>query len=104
MLFKDIYIEEHKVIIKTSGKCDDEQRLKKRALCTFARLKTYFDLLTRQGPGQGYHPEPSKSVLIVLRENIEARKVSIQRHGFKVCTGAHYLGGYIGDMSPNAIG
>ena len=95
MLFKDIYIEEHKVIIKTSGKCDDEQRLKKRALCTFARLKTYFDLITRQGPGQGYHPEPSKSVLIVRLENIEAGKVFGARHGFKLCMVVCYLRGYI---------
>ena len=35
------------------------------ALGTFARLETYFDSLTYQGPGQGYHPKPSKSVLIV---------------------------------------
>ena len=35
------------------------------ALYTFTRLETYFDFLTRQGPGQGYHPETTKSVLIV---------------------------------------
>ena len=35
-------------------------------LGTFTRLATYFDSLTRQGPGRGYYPEPPKSVLIVL--------------------------------------
>ena len=30
-------------------------------------------------------------------DNIEARKEFSVRHVFKVCTGAHYLGGYIGD-------
>ena len=35
------------------------------ALGTFAILETYFYLLTRQGMGGGYYPEPSKSVLIV---------------------------------------
>ena len=34
-------------------------------LGTFARLATYFDLLTCQGPGRGYYPEQSNSVLIV---------------------------------------
>ena len=31
------------------------------ALGTFARLETYFDLLTRQGPGRGYHPNCPKA-------------------------------------------
>ena len=63
----------------------------------FTRIKTYFDSLTLQGPGQGYHPEQSKSVLTVRPENLEAGKVFGARHGFKVCTGARYLGGYIRD-------
>ena len=46
------------------------------ALGTFARLDTYFYSLTRQGPGREYHPDPTKSVLIVRPENIEAGKVS----------------------------
>ena len=41
-------------------------------LGTFTRLETYFNSLTRQGLGWGYHPEPYKSVLIVCPENIEA--------------------------------
>ena len=67
------------------------------ALGTFTILETYFDSLTRQGPVQGYHPDPAKSVLIVRPENLEAGKVFVARHGFWVCTGAHYLGGYIGE-------
>ena len=63
----------------------------------FARLETYFDLLTRQGPGWGYHPDQNKSVLIAHPGNIEAGKVFGARHRFRVCTGACYLGGYIGD-------
>ena len=47
--------------------------------------------------GRGYHSEPNKSVLIVRLENIEAGKVSGARHGFRVCMGARYIGGYIGD-------
>ena len=71
------------------------------ALGTFARLETYFDSLTRQGPGQGYQPDPTNSVLIIHPENIEAGKVFGRRHGFRVCMGAHYLGGFIGDNESN---
>ena len=68
-----------------------------RALGMFARLKTYFDSLTCQGSGQEYHPDPSKSVLIVRLENLETGKVLGTCHGFRVCTGTRYIGGYIGD-------
>ena len=67
------------------------------ALSTFERLETYFDSLTRQGPGWGYHPKPSKSLLIVSLENFEAGKVFVRHHGLKVYTAAHYRWGYIGD-------
>ena len=67
------------------------------ALVTFVRLETYFDSLTRQGPGRGYHPEPTKSLLIVLPEDLEADKVFGARHIFKMCTVPCYLGGYIFD-------
>ena len=65
------------------------------ALGTFARIETYFDPLTLQGQGRGYYPEPYKSVLIVRLENIEAGTYLRALHGFKVCTGASCLGGYI---------
>ena len=61
------------------------------------RLEAYFDSLTRQGPGRGYHPKLTKSVLIVHPENLEEGKVFGARHVFRVCTGACYLGYYIGD-------
>ena len=35
--------------------------------------------------------------MIVRPDNIEAGKYFGARHGFKVCTCAGYLGGYIGD-------
>ena len=66
------------------------------AFGTFARLETYFDSLTRQGLGRGYCPKRTKSVLIVRPENLEAGKVFGAQHGFRVCMGARYLGGYIG--------
>ena len=65
------------------------------SLGTSTILETCFYLLTYQVPGKVYHPEPSKSVLIVRLENIEAGKVFGARHGFKLCTGTRYLEGYI---------
>ena len=67
------------------------------ALCMLTRIKTSFNLLTRQGPGRGYYPESSMSVLIVHPENLEYRKEFSAHHGFKVFTGACFLRGYIGD-------
>ena len=67
-----------------------------RLLGTFARLESYFDSLTRQVPEQRYHLKPTKGVLIVCPENLEAGNVFEARHRFRVCTGAHYFGGYIG--------
>ena len=72
-----------------------------RALVMFTIIESYFNLLTRQGPGHGYHPKTSKSVLIMHPENIKAVKTFGERHGFKICTGARYLGGYIGDNNSN---
>ena len=63
----------------------------------FARLETYFDSLIRHGPGWDNHPNPTKSVLIVRPENLEAGKLFGACHRFRMCTCAHYLGGYIGD-------
>ena len=63
----------------------------------FSRIETYFILLTRQVPGHGYYPKLSKSLLIVHPEDLKAGKEFGARYGFKVCTGARYLRGYIGD-------
>ena len=68
-----------------------------RALGMFVILETYFDSLTLQGPGRRYHPNPTKSVMIVFPKNLEAREVFRQCHKFRVCTGARYLGGCFGD-------
>ena len=67
------------------------------SLGTLARIETYCNLLTRQGPGSRYHIKQSKTILVVDAENLEAGKMFGKRHGFRVCMGAHYLGAYIGD-------
>ena len=62
------------------------------ALGMFARIETYFNSLTHQGPGCRYHPEPSKSVPIVHPWNIEARKLFSARQG-ALCTSKSVLVG-----------
>ena len=63
----------------------------------YARIESCFNSLTRQVPVHGYYPETSKSVLIVHPENLEAGKKISTRPGFKVCKGARYIRGCIGD-------
>ena len=67
------------------------------SLSTFAIIETYFDFLACQGPGRGYQSKPTKSILIVCPENLDARKLFGACHGFRVCMSARYLGAYIGD-------
>ena len=62
----------------------------------FVKIETYYNFLTRQSPGHRYRPEPPKSILIVNPDHIEAGKEFGDRHGFKLCTDARHLGGYIG--------
>ena len=71
--------------------------IKKVSYRQYARLETYFNLLTHQRTECGYYTKPSKSVLIEHTENTESVKVFCSGHRFKVCTGACYLRGYIRD-------
>ena len=62
----------------------------------FDDILNYFNVLTNEGPARGYFPEPSKSILIVKPQSVEAAKAKFQHLGFQVVTGARYLGGFIG--------
>ena len=64
-------------------------------LDTFAITKAYFCLVEQHGSRRGYYSKTSKSVLIVHPDNPKSRKLLGFHNGFKVCTGARYLGGYI---------
>ena len=63
----------------------------------FDNLERYFNSLKRNGLARGYYPKPTKSILVVHPENLEAGELFGRCHGFKVCTGARYLGGYTED-------
>ena len=45
----------------------------------------------------GMNPTPPQNVLIMHLDNIYTRKLFGLHHGFKICTGARYLGGFIRD-------
>ena len=67
------------------------------ALCPFNNLEQYFKSLRHNIPAQGYYPNCTKIILSVHLKNLEAEELFVRHHGFKVCTYASYLGGYIGD-------
>ena len=67
------------------------------ALSMFDNIGFYFNSLKLFGLGRGCYPEPLKIIIITHLYNIAARKELGLHHKFKVCTGAHYLGGFIGD-------
>ena len=45
------------------------------ALGTFANVELYFNLLKLLGPGRGYCPKPSKSILIMDLDNTKSENV-----------------------------
>ena len=54
------------------------------ALGMFDYLDEYFKALKRNGPERGYFSEPTKSILVVNPQNLEAGVEFRRRHGFKV--------------------
>ena len=62
--------------------------------------KFHLNMIKWLNPEQGYCPERFKNIPNAHPNNIEAGKLFGLCHGFKVCTGACYLGGFIeGDKS-----
>ena len=47
----------------------------------------------------GYHPEPSKKVLIVVPSDIQQASELFAGLGIKIISGAQFLGGFIGEDS-----
>ena len=60
---------------------------KSGALGTFNNLELCFKALNRNRPAQGYNPEPTKSILFVHPQNLEAGEIFGQRHIIKMCKG-----------------
>jgi hypothetical protein len=51
----------------------------------------YFEKLQEKGPGRGFFPEPSKSILVVQEHNKAAAKIAFQDLGFTIVTGKSFL-------------
>ena len=62
----------------------------------FDRLDIYFKAFKRNGSERGYFPYPNKIILVAHPQNLKSGGGFRQYHGFKVCAGARYIGGYIG--------
>ena len=45
-----------------------------RALDTYGKIELYFNPIKHSGPGCGYYPKPTKSVLIMYPDNLETGK------------------------------
>jgi len=68
----------------------------------FDAIEAFFKDLVKIGPDFGYFPEPSKSILLIVRSrNLLAARVFFnaqRRRGFQITTGHRYLGGFIGEV------
>jgi hypothetical protein len=63
----------------------------------FDSIRSLFKKLQDIGPHYGYFPEPSKSILIVTQDNLEAATAAFADLDFKITTGYRYLGAFIGE-------
>ena len=61
------------------------------------KFEICFNLLNRKGLDWRYYVTPTKSIMIVHKNNIKARGLFRMSLGFRVCAGACYLGSYIKD-------
>ena len=66
---------------------------------SFEAIEDFFNLLVEEGPARGYFPEPTKSILVVKPQLVEAAKLRFEPLGFKISTGDRYLGGFLGDST-----
>ena len=67
------------------------------AIGMYKNTELYSILLTQFSTGRGYYSEQPKIVLIVHPYNLETGILFGLHHGFEFCTGANYIGGFIGD-------
>ena len=57
-------------------------------------------MLVGKGPARGYFLESTKSILVVKPQLVEAVKLRFEPLGFKISTGARYVGGFLKDATP----
>jgi hypothetical protein len=69
----------------------------------FQKIRRYFERLVELGPEYEYFLEPSKSIPAVRDHSKEAAKAYFEDLGFTIVTGAHYLGGFVGETLDQTI-
>ena len=68
----------------------------------FLDIKEWFLELANKGPGFGYFPEPSKSMLVVHPDYVSEAESAFEGLGIKVTTGCCFLGGFVGEEKESA--
>lgn len=62
-------------------------------------LWTWFEEFLHRGANYGYHPEPSKTVLVVDPSAVQQASELFADVGFRIVSGRQFLGGFISDDS-----
>ena len=62
-------------------------------------LRAWYEELSHRGPDYGYHPEPSKTVLVVDPSDVQQASALFSDLGIKIVSGGRFLGGFIGEPS-----
>ena len=52
------------------------------------------------GPPRGYFLDSTKSILVLFMHNLAPEERFFRGKGLAIVTGSRYLGGYIGDVTP----
>ena len=66
---------------------------------TLASLRHYWDTVKEVGPGYGYYPNPTKTVLVTKPEHFSTAQEIFQHTGVAIKSdGARYLGGALGSV------
>ena len=58
-------------------------------------LRAWYEKLSCRGPNYGYHPEPSKAVLVVGPSDVQQASALFSDLGLIVVSGGHFLVGFI---------
>ena len=69
---------------------------------TSPRILAHLDNIMTWEPPQGYFLDLTKSILVVSTHNVAQEEILLCGWGMTIVIGSRYLGGYIGDMEPQA--
>ena len=62
-------------------------------------IAAYYAALEENGTRYGFHPEPSRSILVVPEGSEEQATAFFASQSFSVVNGARYLGGFVGSST-----